>query len=233
MVSGIYSILNKKNGKIYVGQSINIRQRFYDHKKHLRKDIHNNKHLQSAWNKYGEDSFEFNVLEPCEPSMLNSNEVWWIEYFDSTNREKGYNHTIGGDFCPTKCPEIAKKISNSLKGRTFSDEHRKNLSKAHKGKKLSDEHRANMSKAQKNRKHRPHKLSSKIKMSEARNTRGFYNVSKQKEPTCKQGFIWRYLYQENGKTKKLASVNLDKLKEKVLAKGLEWREINGFSNSVY
>lgn len=41
----------------------------------LNRNVHNNKHLQNAWNKYGEESFEFNVLEYCDVELLNEREI--------------------------------------------------------------------------------------------------------------------------------------------------------------
>lgn len=225
MVSGIYSIKNKKNGKIYIGQSVNITPRWWDHKKLLRKEKHPNDHLQSAWNMYGEESFEFIIIEECDESQLDEKEKFWILHFNSNDKKYGYNNSIGGDFNPMKSSYIANKVSKKLKGRSFSEEHRKNLSKAHKGKKLSKKHRENMSKAHLENnpwKGQKHEKSSKLKMSKRKNTSGFYNVTKQNEPTCKQGFTWRYLYQENGKNRKLTSINLFKLKLKVLENELDW-----------
>ena len=64
------------------------------------------------------------------------------------------------------------------------------------------------------------------KLSEDRNTTGLFRVYKEMDSSFKQGFTWRYQYRdENDKIRKLSSVDLDKLKEKVLARGLEWREL--------
>jgi len=60
---GIYIIRNLVNNKIYIGSSVNIKRRFSQHKSTLRHNTHRNKHLQNAWNKYGEINFEFVILE--------------------------------------------------------------------------------------------------------------------------------------------------------------------------
>ena len=71
-----------------------------------------------------------------------------------------------------------------------------------------------------------HSEESKLNMSEARNTSGYFRVSKHKCKTCKQGFKWIYqYYDENNKRKNISSVDIKKLEEKVKAKGLEWRKI--------
>ena len=51
--SGIYQIKNLVNEKIYVGSAINLYQRKCEHFSDLRKNIHDNPHLQSSYNKYG------------------------------------------------------------------------------------------------------------------------------------------------------------------------------------
>jgi len=61
--SGIYKIINKVNNKFYVGSSRNLRRRKRDHFSELKKNIHFNKHLQGAWNKYGGENFEFKIIE--------------------------------------------------------------------------------------------------------------------------------------------------------------------------
>lgn len=93
---GIYKIENIVNGKVYVGQSINIEQRWYNHKNELNGNRHCNLYLQNAWNKYGKDSFVFSVLEQCELNNIDEKEIYWIELYDSLNPDKGYNLTAGG-----------------------------------------------------------------------------------------------------------------------------------------
>lgn len=109
--------------------------------------------------------------------------------------------------------ETKRKISDAKKGeknywygKQHSEETRNKMSKARKGKKFSDDHRKNLSKS--------------------RNTTGYYRVTKQKDVTCKQGFRWKYVYSDNGKTKALYSTSLDVLQEKVKGNGLEWRKID-------
>lgn len=109
-MGAIYSILNLIDGKIYVGQSVNPNKRKTDHFRALRKGVHHNAHLQRAWNKYGEDAFEFNILENCTDDKLNDNEIWWISYFDSTNRDKGYNLESGGNSGYTVSEETRAKF---------------------------------------------------------------------------------------------------------------------------
>ena len=60
-ITGIYMILNHTNDKIYIGQSIDIKTRWKQHKSNLNCNRHENKHLQSAWDKYGKDKFEIQL----------------------------------------------------------------------------------------------------------------------------------------------------------------------------
>jgi len=74
-------------------------------------------------------------------------------------------------------------------------------------------------------KHHKIPLDSKLEMSKKRTSTGYFRVCKHKNKKCKNGFTWDYNYfDKNGMRKNISSVDFDKLKEKVLAKGLEWRE---------
>lgn len=210
----IYSILNKANGKIYVGQTnrpASIRRT--EHFSELRTQKHDNPYLQRSWNKYGEDSFEFNVLEHCPDEKLGENEDWWISYFDSMNRDKGYNLQSGGVVGYTRSEEFGKMISDRLKGVPRSEETKLKISKSNSG-----ENNPFFGES--------HSIETKLKLSKLRNNTGYYRVTKERKDDVKQGFIWRYSYRVDGKQKKFTSVSLDKLKKKVLDNGLEWYNLD-------
>ena len=68
---GIYGIVNKINGKTYVGQTgERFLRRYWHHQWKLRDNSHDNDYLQNAWNKYGEDNFEFIILEVVNDQNL-------------------------------------------------------------------------------------------------------------------------------------------------------------------
>lgn len=133
--SGIYKIINKIDGKYYVGCSRNIQSRWIRHKYVLRKNKHENKYLQRAWNKYGEENFEHVIVEITEPHLLPVTEQ---KYLDLCKLDKSnvYNLTFSTAFVPIKHNRPSLTV-----------EHRKKLSIAHKsrdpknyiGRKLSDE----------------------------------------------------------------------------------------------
>ena len=75
------------------------------------------------------------------------------------------------------------------------------------------------------------KLYIRINGSKSRNKTGYYRVSKLKDNHCKQGFIWRYIYFEDGKQKVICSVDINKLEEKVKNKGLKWLKFKEESNA--
>lgn len=89
--SGIYTITNISNGKIYVGQAINVFSRWTEHKCSLRNNYCENGRLQNAWNKYGESSFIFEVLVECEKEFLSSEEHYWATILNTHHRDFGYN----------------------------------------------------------------------------------------------------------------------------------------------
>lgn len=107
---GIYMIVNNVDNKIYIGQSIDIDKRFKSHKQKLNSNTHYNVHLQNAWNKYGENEFEFSIICECEENKLNELEEYYIFCLDATNLEIGYNVALGGNSSKTS-DTTKKKLS--------------------------------------------------------------------------------------------------------------------------
>lgn len=113
-ITGIYCIRNKINGKRYIGRSLDILNRWRMHRKELNSNKHKNDYLQNAWNKYGEDNFEFEILEQCGVNQLNKLEIQYIEKYGTFNNdEKGYNLESGGQY-PKLSQSSKKKLSKSL-----------------------------------------------------------------------------------------------------------------------
>lgn len=79
----VYKIRNVVNQKFYVGSTTNKKVRFKNHLRLLRKGKHHCCHLQSAWNKYGEDCFKFEVVEiiPDDQNLQTAEDRWLIEFF--------------------------------------------------------------------------------------------------------------------------------------------------------
>lgn len=91
---GIYCIRNLVNNKVYIGKSKNIYTRIMSHQYNLRiKSKDENRHLIYAWHKYGEDNFDYFVIEylPLDDKLVAERELYWMCQFNSTNRNCGYN----------------------------------------------------------------------------------------------------------------------------------------------
>lgn len=159
--SGIYCIENLINGKKYIGQSVDIQSRWVKHKSELKNNSHDNDYLQKSWNKYGEDNFKFYVMEFCDIDRLDELEVYYIDLYETLNRDKGYNLTSGGSYNKRYSFETRLKMSQAQIGHTVSAESRMKISKNHAdcsgnnngmyGKKHTDEAKRKISEANKGR----------------------------------------------------------------------------------
>lgn len=109
-ITGIYAIRNLKNNNLYIGSSINIQARLEKHRSLLRGNVHENIYLQNAYNKYGENSFIFELLElETIQDNLIVREQFWID-----NLKPKYN--LCKDAVRHTFTEISKKkLSNSRK----------------------------------------------------------------------------------------------------------------------
>jgi group I intron endonuclease len=122
---GIYEIKNKLTGKSYIGSSKQIQKRWEQHLLALRKGIHHSVLLQRAWNKYGEDYFEFLIKEECGEGQLLEREQQYL------NLKPEYNvgaQASGGDNL-TNHPnrmEIIQKIKDTSQAKMslLTDEER-------------------------------------------------------------------------------------------------------------
>lgn len=94
---GIYKITNLINGNCYIGQSINIKQRWKNHKKDaFWEDGPEYEYpLYKAMRKYGIENFAFDVLEECPQEELNEKEIFYIKKYN-TYKGRGYNQSEGG-----------------------------------------------------------------------------------------------------------------------------------------
>jgi group I intron endonuclease len=98
MNCGIYKILNVKDNKIYIGSSVNLKNREKKHFWMLRKNIHDNEYLQHSYNKYGKDTFLFDIIEICSYEELIVKENFYINKYNSNNLSFGYNLATVNEF---------------------------------------------------------------------------------------------------------------------------------------
>jgi len=188
MKSGIYQIENKTNGNRYIGSTVNLRRRWREHLRKLRHVQHENQHLQAAYDKYGEEAFDFSVLEHIESvSLLAEREQ---HYFDTLNPEYNIAPTAGSCLGRPCSPETRRRLrrfwtterrqarANKMRRRVVSEKTRRKLSVALSGeghpnynKHLNEETCRKISEAQKgergNMYGKHHSAETKHKMSEA------------------------------------------------------------------
>jgi group I intron endonuclease len=101
--AGVYQIRCIPNGKIYIGSAVDLRERWYRHRLHLRQGSHQNVYLQRAWDQYGEADFEFSVLEFVNASDLLRTEQVWIDRTCCADRNVGFNiSNVAGSPCDTR-----------------------------------------------------------------------------------------------------------------------------------
>lgn len=154
--SAIYKITNVVNNKCYIGSAVDVYTRLAVHKSGLRHGKKINKHLQSAYNKYGRQNFKFEVLEyVSDKTNLLKREQIWINYFQSYLPNFGYNKRqipnsnlgIKRKHTEETKAKIGAANSKALIGGKHSDETKIKMSNSHKGKPKSIEHRKSLKEA--------------------------------------------------------------------------------------
>ena len=164
----IYLVRNKKNQKIYIGQTTSkrgfdgrynykgkdVERIYHDYENKKRNGNFYNKHLMGAIEEYGYENFEVNkeLLKATSEEELNLLEELMIDIFDSTNPEKGYNHTKGGnsskdsDETKRRKSEAMRGKNNPFYGKQHSKETRKKISEKRKGTHMCEETKRKISK---------------------------------------------------------------------------------------
>ena len=136
----VYEILNTSSNKRYIGCSSDVSARWVHHKHCLKLNKHNNSYLQSAWNKYGEDSFIFTILYNFDSKELMFNKEKELIELDVS---KFYNLSAGGKGGTngTKWSEQSKaKLSATKKltaKKVMTQEVKDRISQSKKGSKMN------------------------------------------------------------------------------------------------
>ena len=143
-MGAIYRITHKASGTTYVGSTNSAKRRWGEHKSCLRRGVHDNEHLQRAWQKYGETAFEWVVLEDglADTDLIEHEQSWLDEY-----RERGEVYNMGD--C-AEAPMRGRHHTEETKrkmSRVFSEAHRRRLGEAFKGRNHTQETKYKMSKA--------------------------------------------------------------------------------------
>ena len=155
MARGIYKIINVVNNKFYVGSAVDFKKRKTRHFSELRTGKHNNRHLQSAWGKYGEQSFVFVIVEQLteQDDLLAAENVWLALHVG-----KDYCYNIGvnatapmmgmsGGLSPTwgRRRTDSELLAQNWKGKTHTEESKEKIRAYLLGKPKSAEVRAKIS----------------------------------------------------------------------------------------
>lgn len=165
-MTGIYAITNLNDGRAtaYVGSTVCFKRRWRQHKSLLRHNIHPNSYLQAAWNKYGEHSFWFSILEVVDKhDVIVEREQYWLNEYRVTG--KVYN--------------LGTVVKNPRLGCTASEETKQKLSEARRKRPPhSKETRQRMSEAMMGKKFGPHSEETRRKISRALKGRIFPGVDR-------------------------------------------------------
>jgi group I intron endonuclease len=185
---GIYCIENVANSKKYIGYSTRIEVRWRNHAYYLRKNCHDNDHLQKAYNKYGLDNFIYYIIEECEESLLFEKEKYYIAFYKTRNPEYGYNLTEGGKGSLHPREETLEKLRN----KHVSDETRRKQSESTKGIPKSEEWKSKMrgrKMSEENKRKLIEMSKNRIQTEEEKENRSLQHISKKrdvyKNPTSK------------------------------------------------
>lgn len=166
MTIGIYSINNLINGKRYIGKSKDVNKRIWSHFNLLKKDEPTrsvNRHLYASVRKYGIENFTWEVLESfseLNETLLADREVYWMEFYNTTDRDFGYNLVKDSSSSVVVHPETIEIFRKTMKGEGnsnygnyWTDEQKSNMSEIakerHKNGFYGDEWKAKLSESSK------------------------------------------------------------------------------------
>lgn len=139
-VIGIYIIRNAADEKVYIGQSVDVEYRICNHFSNLKWNRHDNEHMQRAYNK-NPDAFSWELLCECTEEELDAKEIWFIAEYGCADPRRGYNRSYGGQQEHRATIETRRKMSESKKGKMFTEEHRRKIGQANSRRRLSPETR--------------------------------------------------------------------------------------------
>jgi|SRR6266571_50468 len=155
--SGIYRIIHIASGKSYIGSALNLRKRRNKHFQDLRRNVHHSPTLQRAWNKYGEASFTFEILElVLLPELLTAREQYYFSKLRPFG-SRGYNIArIAGSTLGMPAhnrgvkasPLAIERRKRAMLDYKPSEETKRKQAESRRGKKRSPETRAKISLAQ-------------------------------------------------------------------------------------
>ena len=143
MNSGIYTIENTIDCKLYVGYTKDFHKRRRCHWSELERGVHANDHLQRAVNLYGIDKFKFEILEEWSEDMLVCMEHWWCMMLNVHNDKYGYNINITHPHkkYASMSEQAKRRSSEKQKGREFTQEHKDRIREKRKSQVITEQHK--------------------------------------------------------------------------------------------
>lgn len=199
----IYKHTNKANGKCYIGQTKNIKWRWYPANYKCCSKFYR------AILKYGWDNFTHEILKICDEGNVDYFEIYYIKLYDSI--QNGYNLDSGGCKNKTQSPETIQKKSNFMKGRKHTLGH----TPWNKGKKMSDEYRLKLSIAHKGKKGRSPSPETRKKISEAQ-------IGKKVSEETRRKLSLSHLGKESKHKKKIVNLDTGEIFESLVNAGKKY-----------
>lgn len=164
MNSGIYLILQNSTGRHYIGSAVQLERRWDRHRADLKAERHHNQKLQRAWLKYGENDFEFQIIERCVEDRLIEREQYWLDqtmpFFNVLRKAysaAGYKHSEEArakmaevarrtweSMSPEQREEKARRHAETITGLRHTEETKQRMSETHKGIQRTPEQLANL-----------------------------------------------------------------------------------------
>lgn len=124
--SGVYKIINEITNNFYIGSSVNVERRKKEHFNLLRKNKHNNKHLQNSFNVYGEKNFQFVIVEYCNKEECVIKEQCFI---NELKPSYNINPNAGNSLGVKHTKKTIEKIRNCKIGKKHSEETKQKIGK--------------------------------------------------------------------------------------------------------
>lgn len=118
--SGIYKITNVETGKIYIGSTKCFEIRFREHIRNLRNNRHHSRYLQNSYNKHGESSFIFSIIEYCPKDVLLERELYYLNTLLKANENNHNFYMLGYNVCRIPNSKLGTKMSNAQKRKLSS-----------------------------------------------------------------------------------------------------------------
>ena len=217
---GIYKITSP-TGKIYIGESTNIYDRYLKYRRGACKD---QPKIYNSLSKYGFVQHIFEIIEECNKEDLNTRERYWQEFYNVTGKN-GLNCSLTktydlkmthSDETRLKMSENNKGENNPFYGKTHSEEAKKRIGESGKGRRFkrikgsfkgkthTEEAKNKISEARK--KHDKNKVSPRSKLVICLETGIFYTSLK--EAANAHGIKYKLLSSYLGNNKRNNKTNL-------------------------